>query len=61
MSSIGQIIKCEVCGRKFLVERIMVGVNHTAEILVTCLECLDDKAKVKTKELYNIDLESDNE
>ena len=28
--------KCSICGRRFLVERILFGANHTSSIIITC-------------------------
>lgn len=35
--------KCEICGKEFLVERILVGTDHTIGIIVSCKECLQKK------------------
>ena len=35
-----EFISCNVCGKQFLVERIMIGVNHTANMIITCKECI---------------------
>jgi nitrogenase molybdenum-iron protein alpha/beta subunit len=32
--------KCGKCGREILVETILFGMDHTANIIVTCKECL---------------------
>lgn len=32
--------KCSHCGREMLVERQLIGVDHTISILVSCKECL---------------------
>ena len=32
--------ECPICGRKILVERILVGVSHTTVIYATCLDCV---------------------
>jgi len=32
--------KCIVCGREFVVERILIGVDHTVDLHVTCKECV---------------------
>jgi hypothetical protein len=32
--------KCPGCGRKFLIEKILFGTDHTASTTVTCKECL---------------------
>lgn len=39
----GRVVECSECGRKFLIERALIGVDHTAGIIVTCLECLDEE------------------
>jgi len=40
---IWQVVKCQVCGREFLVERVLFGTDHTLDIIVTCKECLKRK------------------
>lgn len=34
------IRKCSSCGREILVERLLLGTDHTAGIIVSCKECL---------------------
>ncbi len=33
-------LTCKKCGRKILVEIILMGTSHNAGVLVTCAECL---------------------
>lgn len=40
MIYIYQIVKCQKCGKEFLVERLLIGINHTVDTIVTCKECL---------------------
>lgn len=54
MKSIGSLEKCEVCGREILVERIVNGVNHTLQVIITCWECLSKEAKQKAKGMYRV-------
>jgi len=35
--------KCQTCGKQFLVERMLIGTEHTASIIVSCKECLKKK------------------
>ena len=35
-----ETVKCRICGKEFLVERLLYGVDHTGDIFVTCKECL---------------------
>ncbi len=39
MNVITQIVKCSKCGRKMLVIRALVGVNHDAAVRVVCPNC----------------------
>jgi len=32
--------KCQSCGKEFLVERTLIGIDHTASMIVSCKECL---------------------
>ena len=34
-----EIVKCHYCGKEFLVERYLMGIDHTLGTLVTCKEC----------------------
>jgi len=36
-------LECPECGRKILVERFLVGTNHTIRVGVICAECLHKK------------------
>ena len=36
-----EFISCSVCGKQFLVEQILIGINHTANIVITCKECIN--------------------
>ncbi len=58
MKVVGDLIQCSVrsCKRKILVERVMVGTNHTSEIIVTCWSCLSEKGKKKSIGWYGIKL-----
>ena len=53
---LGQLVKCEKCGRKILVERALLGVNHTLDIKATCWECLTSKAKGKASRACQLPL-----
>ena len=35
--------ECQQCGKKILVERVLIGSDHTSDVLVTCLDCLMKK------------------
>jgi hypothetical protein len=39
MESLNYVIKCSVCKRKMLATQVLLGVNHTAGIAVTCPDC----------------------
>lgn len=34
---------CSKCGRKILVEKILIGVSHTTHTQAMCLDCLIEK------------------
>lgn len=34
--------KCKGCGKEFLVESVLFGIDHTADIVVTCKDCLKE-------------------
>lgn len=50
----GSLVKCSKCGREILVERGLIGVDHTIEIFVTCWECLDTGTKQKAIKKYKL-------
>lgn len=33
-------LQCGKCGRKILVEVLLIGSNHNADVMVNCAECL---------------------
>jgi hypothetical protein len=35
-----EFLECSNCGRKILVERFLIGVNHTTSIKIICQDCL---------------------
>ena len=35
--------KCGYCGRKIIVQRVMIGVSHTMATCVTCGDCFLEK------------------
>lgn len=39
--------KCSKCGRKILVEIVLIGTNHNADIIATCAECLKKESLPK--------------
>ncbi len=39
MDEVYQIIKCEKCGRKMLVIRTLIGIDHDANIHILCPDC----------------------
>ena len=38
-----RVVKCQICEKEFLVERLLIGSEHTSSILVSCKECLKKK------------------
>ncbi len=51
---VGDLLKCSVCKRKTLIERGLIGTNHTNGIFVTCWDCLTEEQKEKAKEKYKL-------
>ena len=37
------VVKCQICKKEFLVERLLIGTEHTSSIFVSCKECLKKK------------------
>ena len=52
---VGVLLKCSVCKRKVLVERGLIGTNHTSVIFVTCWDCLTEEKKEKAKKQYKLE------
>lgn len=38
-----RFVKCKKCGNEFLVERVLMGIDHTMDIIVSCKACLKKK------------------
>jgi len=34
------LTSCSLCKRKILIEQILIGVNHTTQIVANCWDCL---------------------
>ena len=49
----GEIVECRKCGRRLLVERVLMGTDHTMAIHIICWDCLDDGGEEKVKEFYH--------
>ncbi len=49
---IGEIILCGICKRKMLIERDMIGVNHTIGTYINCWNCLTTKQREKVEARY---------
>ena len=54
---VGKLACCHKCGRKILVERALIGVNHTLDVIATCWECLDEETQEKAKDTYKLKAE----
>lgn len=42
-----RMTQCQTCGRKILVEILRFGVNHDADIIASCAECLIKRLRTK--------------
>lgn len=51
---IGRIYKCK-CGRKILVERLLIGTNHTAATFVCCWDCISEENKKRAMKQYELE------
>ena len=52
--STGTVKKCGKCERKIFVERVLIGVDHTANMAANCWDCLPRENKEKAFEMYSI-------
>ena len=34
------IAECEICHKEFIVERVLIGVDHTPNLIITHKECM---------------------
>jgi|GEM_PF-2574353 len=53
---VGKLVKCSKCDRRILVERGLIGVDHTIGIYVTCWDCLESEGQKKVKERYDLEI-----
>ncbi len=54
--TIGKLRACRICGRKMLVEDVLIGVTHTAETLVHCWDCLAPEIQDRATKMYALEL-----
>ena len=54
---VAKLVKCSKCGRRILVERGLIGVDHTIGIYATCWDCLESEGQKKVKETYGLEIE----
>lgn len=40
---VGELCECGKCKRKIVIERILIGVNHTTKTIIYCWDCLSDE------------------
>lgn len=57
---VGQIVHCRKCERKLLVERALIGTNHTVDTHVTCWDCLDKATQARAQQLYHLHVNVEN-
>jgi len=53
MDCIAHIETCPKCGRKILISRILVGVDHVSGTGIICLECLPEEKRKEVIERYS--------
>lgn len=54
LPSVGVLKECSGCGKLILVERGLIGINHTVFIKATCWDCLNPKAKERAQKMYSL-------
>lgn len=52
---VGYYVKCKKCGRAMLVELGLFGVDHTAAVIASCWDCLDDTQKAQAFDRCGVD------
>jgi len=45
----GELVECSKCRRKILVNMGLIGISHTVNITVDCLDCLEVNATFREK------------
>lgn len=45
MQTTGTVVECPKCKREILVERVLLGSDHTLRVIATCWTCLDQEQK----------------
>jgi hypothetical protein len=51
----GRLIACSKCNRKILVERGLIGTDHTVALMAACWECLTEDEQNTARARYKID------
>ena len=54
LPQVGEVTSCGKCERKFLVERLLIGVSHTAGTYVTCWDCIDEETRQRVTARYQL-------
>ena len=52
--TVGMLVRCSKCHELILVERGLLGVDHTTATLVTCMNCMNEKQQKEVCEQYNL-------
>jgi len=56
---VGELLKCYVCKREILVERVLLGIDHNFVTTATCWNCLDSKTKNKAIKKHKLNNKRD--
>jgi hypothetical protein len=51
---VGRLVECGKCKRKILVERALMGVDHTLNLFATCWDCLKEERKDWARKRYGL-------
>ena len=51
---VSELAKCGQCGKKILLEQVLIGSNHTIKNIVTCWACLTPEQQERVKVTYRL-------
>ena len=47
LSIMGHLASCHKCGRKVMVQLVLFGVPHHAQVILTCAECVEPSEQMR--------------
>ncbi len=53
----GQLLQCNACKRKILVQRVLLGIDHDMQVAASCWDCLSKEVQKKCQKMYKLEKE----